>query len=112
MYRYTGTSHSRNSVNWLCLKDTYCTVFSVICTCASNVRFKKNGGALLSECVFPQSYTRFENKRWPEEGDVSQTGGARITESILYGNRSYAANALRYLHKTNAIVLTILSTIK
>ena len=45
---------------------------------------RKIGGVLQTGCDFPQRYARFENERWPEEGDALQTGGVRITARIRY----------------------------
>ena len=41
-------------------------------------------GVLQTECDFPERYTRFRNEKWPEEGDVLQTGGACIMARIRY----------------------------
>ena len=45
---------------------------------------RKIGGVLQIGCDFPLRYTKFENERWPEEGDVLETGGVRITARIRY----------------------------
>ncbi len=52
--------------------------------CANNVRFGKNEVVLLIECIFPLSYTKFENETWPKQGDALLTEGARISERIRY----------------------------
>ena len=59
-------------------------ILSVIRTVLNDVRSKKNGDALQTECDFPYRYTRFEIERCPEEGDALQTEGARITARIQY----------------------------
>ena len=40
---------------------------------------RKIGGALQTECDFPQSYTKFEIETGPKQGDGLQTRGARIS---------------------------------
>ena len=65
------------------------TVFSVMRTCASNVRFKKNEGVLLTECIFTLSYTKFETETRPKQGDALLTEGARISERIWYIARTH-----------------------
>ncbi len=45
---------------------------------------RKIGSVLQTECDFPWHYTRFENERWPEEGDGLPTGGAGITARIWF----------------------------
>ena len=46
---------------------------------------RKIGGALQTECVFPQRYTRFENERRPKQGGELQTGGVCVSpKSVLH----------------------------
>ncbi len=46
--------------------------------------FRKNEHVLITECIFPLSYTKFETETRPKRGDVLISEGARFTERILY----------------------------
>ena len=47
--------------------------------CASNDRLRKMGCVLLTECIFPQSYTKFEIETMAKQGDAPITEGAHIS---------------------------------
>ena len=45
---------------------------------------RKMGDELITECIFPYSYTKFETETRPKQGDALLTEGARISERIQY----------------------------
>ena len=49
MIKRSRSQRSTNSAR----HEPYSCILSVIRACASHVRFKKNGGALLTRCIFP-----------------------------------------------------------
>ena len=57
-------------------------ILSEIRACASNVRLKKDGHVLITGCISPLSYTKFETETRPKQGDALITEGARISERI------------------------------
>ena len=71
------------NISQISTKPTPLYSLQMIC---SDIRFKKNGGVLLTECIFSQSYTKFETQTRPKQGDVLLTEGARISERIRYNS--------------------------
>ena len=54
-------------------------------SCASNVTFEKNEHVLITECIFPLTYTKFETERSrkKKKGGGVITEGARFSQRIL-----------------------------
>ena len=78
-------------LHFWCRFPYYYHILAVIRASLINRSWAKIGGALISLCVFPQRYTKFETQTNPKLGDALIVEGARMTTRIRY-KRTMLAN--------------------
>ena len=78
----TGSSHDIFRFCTMIVAGKIYHILAVIRACASNLDLRKMRGVLLTKCIFPWRYTKFESETRPKQGDALLTEGARMTARI------------------------------